>query len=205
MGRDELGGVASVEIASAAAPARCFLCGYYLTGLPDGQTCPECGTRVGLRAWRTTGGRVVWQRAVAVMLIVSLAPLLLGAVRVMAEISSLWTIAAGVLAVAILAVTAGVILKRLSRPPARHDVELTLCSQGLIERSRGGQSIHVPWSGFGSVRAGRELGGVWLLTLRRRVQGGVAGPAVSYIVDGEQIAPDALREQIERLIAGSDV
>jgi predicted RNA-binding Zn-ribbon protein involved in translation (DUF1610 family) len=203
MGRHELDEFAPVERAEAAPPEPCLVCGYNLRGLPAHHACPECGTHVGLRAWRTEGGRVVWQRAFAVMLIASLPPLLLGTLSVISEASSWWTVAACIVVVGVLAATACAILQRLSRPPAQHDVELILSDHGLTERPRRGESIHVPWTSFGTAHTGRDLGGLRLLTLCRRRRGWLPAPAVSYIVDGDQIDPDALREQIERLMADS--
>jgi predicted RNA-binding Zn-ribbon protein involved in translation (DUF1610 family) len=168
MGRHELDEFAPVERAEAPPPEPCLVCGYNLRGLPARHACPECGTHVGLRAWRTAGGRVVWQRAFAVVLIASLPPLLLGTLRVISEASSWWTVAACIVVVGVLAAT-----------------------------------IHVPWTSFGMAHTGRDLGGLRLLILRRHRRGWLPAPAVSYIFDGDQIAPDALRRQIERLMAGS--
>jgi hypothetical protein len=116
--------------------------------------------------------------------------------------SSLWTIAALIVITGILG-EAAIILKRLSRPPARHDVELVLSAHGLTVHPRRGKSIHAPWSNFGSVGMGRDLSGLRLLTLQQRRRGWLPVAAVSFIIDAAQIDSDALREQIERLIADS--
>jgi predicted RNA-binding Zn-ribbon protein involved in translation (DUF1610 family) len=114
MGRHELDEFAPVERAEAPPPEPCLVCGYNLRGLPARHACPECGTHVGLRAWRTAGGRVVWQRAFAVVLIASLPPLLLGTLRVISEASSWWTVAACIVVV-------GVLAANRAPPPRRVD------------------------------------------------------------------------------------
>ncbi len=182
---------------------RCLFCGHDLRGLPAGHACPECGKVPGLRAWSTAGGRVVWHRAVAVLLVASLPPLFLGTYRVTSEASSWWTIAACIVVVGFLAATTCASLQRLSRPPVRNDAELLLSTDGLTVHHCRGESIYVPWSSVGSVHTGRDLGGLRLLTLRRRRRGWLPVPAVSYIIDDVQIDSDVLCEQIERLMAGS--
>jgi hypothetical protein len=158
---------------------------------------------MGLRAWLTSGGHVLWQRALAIVVICSLPPLLLPIFQVISGTSSPWTIAACIGFLGLLAAAAVAILKRLSRPPARHDVELILSADGLTVRPRRGKSIQAPWSSLGSVAMGRDLGGLRLLTLWPRRGAWIYAPAMSLIIDGAQIDSDALREQIERLIADS--
>jgi hypothetical protein len=131
----------------------------------------------------------VWQRALAVMIVVMVPSLVLGAVDVIWWGSSPWVITACLGIAAILLATVVVILKRLSRPPARNDAELLLSTDGLTVRPRRGESIHVPWTSFGSVRISRDLGGLRL--------------ALSYAVDVAEIDPGALRELIERLMASA--
>jgi hypothetical protein len=181
---------------------RCLSCGYDLRGLAPGHTCPECGKGIGLGAWSTGGGRVVWQRLLAIWIIASL-PLLFHLIfQLKSGTSSLWTIAALVVIAGILAVAA-IILKRLSRPPARHDIELVLSAHGLTVHPRRGKSIDVPWSNLGSVGMGRDLSGLRLLTLQQRRRGWLPVADLSFIIDAAQIDAEALRRQIERLIADS--
>ncbi|MHC4081043.1 MAG: hypothetical protein ACYSU2_06945 [Planctomycetota bacterium] len=184
-------------------PTRCHFCGYDLQGLPADHACPECGRQLGLRVWPTTGGRVVWQRALAVMIVVMVPSLVLGAVDVIWWGSSPWVITACLGIAAILLATVVVILKRLSRPPARNDAELLLSTDGLTVRPRRGESIHVPWTSFGSVRISRDLGGLRLLELHWRRRGRRPLPALSYAVDVAEIDPGALRELIERLMTSA--
>ena len=160
-------------------------------------TCPECGKKLVLRAWLASGGRVLSQRMLAVWLIAGLALLIRIISQLISETSSLWTIAACIGFLGLLAAAVIAVLKRLSRPPARHDVELILSADGLTVRPRRGKSIHAPWSSLGSVAMGRDLGGLRLLTLWPRRGAWIYAPAMSLIIDGAQIDSDALREQIE--------
>jgi hypothetical protein len=201
--RDELQEPEPVVGSQAVPLKRCSSCGYDLTGLPPDQTCPKCGKKLVLRAWLTSGGRVLWQRMLAVWLIAGLALLIRIISQLISGTSSLWTIAACIGILGLLAAAAVAILKRLSRPPARHDVELILSADGLTVRPRRGKSIHAPWSSLGSVAMGRDLGGLRLLTLWPRRGAWIYAPAMSLIIDGAQINSDALRERIERLIAES--
>jgi hypothetical protein len=162
---------------------------------------PERAAVLVLRAWFTTSGRVVWQRALAIMVMVCLLALLAAGVQVMSGTSSPWTIAALIGIAGVLVVAAAAILKRLSRNPAQHDVELILSAHELTAQPRRGTPTHAPWRSFGAVEMGRDLGGLRLLSLKPPPRRWLISGGVSFIIDAAQVDAEALRRQIERLIA----
>ena len=201
--RDELEEPEPVVGPQAVPLKRCLSCGYDLRGLSLGENCPECGKQLVLRAWSTLGGRVVWQRMLAVWVIGGLALLFHLIIQPLSGASSPWTIAACIGIVGLLAAAAIAILKRLSRPPAQHDVELIVSVHGFTAQPRRGTPIHAPWRSLGLVEMGRDLGGLRLLTLWGRPRRWLPAGAVSFMIDAAQVDAEALRRQIERLIADS--
>ncbi len=187
---------------------RCPLCDYDVRRLPTNHTCPECGFEydedtIVLPCWVTKGGRESWQRRLAVLPISLLGVLLALCIGLFVPPNAVGV--TFIVTIVVVALAGTFIMRRLFPKPAKHQLILTLSPSGIGVRMRmTGKGTQTPWNDISSVRL-RKLGGnLHRLTLRQHRPRWIRKIPASVLFETDKADPDALKEQIDRYLAGSE-